>query len=51
MITEDNTEGFSEDELAEMNSELKRRLESNELEGMPDREREQYISEEILGRF
>jgi len=50
-LTEDNTDGFSEDELDDINSELFRRLRSDELSGMPDKEREQAISEEILNRF
>ena len=50
-ITTDNTEGFSEDECEQMNTELFKRLRSDELLGMPDCEREQVISEEILGRF
>jgi hypothetical protein len=50
-ITTDNTEGFTEDECSAMNEELFRRLKSNELSGLDDIEREQHISEEILGRF
>jgi len=50
-ITTDNTEGFSEDECQDMNIELFRRLKTNELSGLSDAEREQIISEEILGRF
>ena len=50
-FTDDNTEGFSEDERDDMNAELFRRLKSDELSGMPDEEREQVISEEILNRF
>jgi hypothetical protein len=51
MFSDDNTEGFSVSELDEMNTELSRRLESNELEGLPEYEREKAISEEILRRF
>jgi len=51
MFSDDNTEGFSESELNEMNTELFRRMNSAEYEGMPEYEREKAISEDILRRF
>lgn len=50
-ITTDNTEGFTEEECDAMNEELFKRLKSNEMSGLDDEEREDHISEEILGRF
>jgi hypothetical protein len=50
-ITVDNTEGFSEDECNGLNTELIERLRSNEMDGMPDYEREIAISEEIFRRY
>ncbi len=50
-ITTDNTDGFSTEQCDQMNRELFTRLMSDELSGMPDEEREQIISEEILGRY
>ena len=50
-FTDENTEGFSADEIDDMNAELFRRLKSDELAGIDDEEREQHISEEILRRY
>jgi len=42
-----NTEGYSQEELDKMNIELKRRLASDELEGVEESEREKTISERV----
>jgi predicted DNA-binding transcriptional regulator AlpA len=50
-FTDENTSGFVESEIDEMNIELETRLKSDELVGFPEDEREQEISERILNRF
>ena len=50
-FTKDNIEGFTTDERKKMNDELFDRLKSNDLDGMPDYERENAISRDILNRY
>jgi hypothetical protein len=50
-FTDENTSGFSDDEIEEMNIELFRRLKSDEMTGIDDAEREIQISQEILNRY
>ena len=50
-FTDENTRGFSDDEIEEMNIELFRRLKSDEMIGIDDAEREIQISQEILNRY
>ena len=51
MFTFDNTEGFTEDELNEMNADLNNRIASGELEGLEYSERVKIIEERILQGF
>ena len=51
MFTLDNTEGFTQSQLDDMNAELQARLEIGELYGIPEDERIKIISEDICKRF
>jgi len=50
-FTQDNTEGFTDAELYEMNVMLSNLMMSDELDGMPDYEREKAFSKQILDHF
>ena len=47
----DNTDGFTDEELCEMNVELANAMMSDELGGLDDSEREKIFSERILNLF
>jgi hypothetical protein len=50
-FTDENTGGFTESEINEMNAELETRLKSDELETFSEDARVDRISERILSRF
>ena len=51
MFTVFNTEGFTDDEIEEMNDELKTLMSGIELIGMEDHERIKVFSERIFNRY
>jgi hypothetical protein len=50
-FTQENTEGFTDDELYDMNVELANMMMSDELDGMPDYEREKAFSKSIFDHY
>lgn len=51
MFTDDNTEGFTKEQLEQMNEELKAELEGLEPYTPEYREKEKYASERILKKW
>ena len=51
LFTDENTDGFSADELDEMNSELVARLKTDEYAGFEERERIEIISGKIIEKY
>lgn len=50
-FTDENTSGFTESEIDNLNDELESRLQSDELKGIENSERVKIISERILERY
>jgi hypothetical protein len=50
-FTQDNTSGFTDHELDEMNTMLSNMMMSDELDGIDDNEREKEFSKQILDHF
>ena len=50
-FTDENTSGFSAEEIEGLNAELEARLSSDELEGLDPAERVDQISERILAKY